>query len=67
MYVHEKVRAYIVENGLKQVVVAQKSHIAVETLNAILSGKQKMYAEDLKAICSALNVHPETFIDFESA
>jgi len=29
----------------------------------MLSGKETLYAKDLKAICLALNVSPETFID----
>ncbi|MDR1132329.1 MAG: helix-turn-helix domain-containing protein [Oscillospiraceae bacterium] len=67
MRVYEKVRAYIDDNGLKQVAVAQKSAIPVATFNAILNGKRTMHAEDLKAICQALKVSPEIFIDYKSA
>ncbi len=63
MYVYEKVRAYIDEKGLKQVAVAQKAGIPKVTFNAIMNGKRKMYADDLRAICLALNVSPELFID----
>lgn len=63
MHVYEKVRAYIDNNGLKQVSVAQKSGIPKTTFNAILNGKRTMYADDLKAICCALNVSPEVFIE----
>lgn len=63
MHVYEKVRAYIDNNGLKQVSVAQKSGIPKTTFNAILNGKRIMYADDLKAICCALNVSPEVFIE----
>lgn len=65
MYVYEKVRAYINEKGYKQVVVAEKAGIPKATFNAILNGKRIMYADDLKAICIALNVSPELFIDFD--
>ena len=63
MYVYEKVRAYLDDNGLKQVTVAQKAGISKVTFNAIMNGKRTMYADDLRAICLALNVSPELFID----
>ncbi|MDP4120784.1 MAG: helix-turn-helix transcriptional regulator [Bacillota bacterium] len=67
MSVYEKVRNYIDDNGLKQVAVAQKAGISNATFNAILNGKRTLYAEDLRAICLALNVSPETFIEVKSA
>ena len=66
MRVYEKVRAYIDEKGLKQVVVAKKAGIPNTIFNAILNGKRILYADDLRAICLALNVSPETFIEFNS-
>lgn len=67
MRVYEKVRAYIDENGIKQIAVAHKTNIPVATFNAILNGKRTMHADDLCAICEALNVSPETFISYKSA
>lgn len=63
MKIYEKVRTYIGEKGLKQKAVAQKAEIPNNTFNAILNGKRTMYAEDLRAICLALNVSPELFIE----
>ena len=63
MHVYEKVRTYINENGYKQIAVAAKAGIHATTFNAILNGKRTMYADDLCAICIALNVSPEIFID----
>ena len=63
MSVYEKVRAYLDDNGLKQVTVAQKSGISKVTFNAIMNGKRTLYADDLRAICLALNVSPELYID----
>lgn len=63
MKVYEKVRNYIDNNGLKQVAVAQKAGISKVTFNAILNGKRTLYADDLRAICLALNVSPEMFIE----
>lgn len=61
--VYKKVRAYIDGNGLKQIVVAQKAGISKVTFNAMMNGKRIMYADDLRAICLALNVSPELFIE----
>ena len=66
MRVYEKVRAYIDDNGFKQVVVAQKAGIPKVTFNAIMNGKRTLYADDLRAICLALNVSPELFIEIEN-
>lgn len=62
MKVYEKVRAYLEEQGIKQTAVAKKCNISTSTFNAILNGERKMYAEDLRAICYALEVKPEMFI-----
>ena len=66
MRVYEKVRAYIDEQGLKQKTVAERAGIPNVTLNAIMNGKRTLYADDLKAICIALQVSPELFIEVES-
>lgn len=63
MHVYEKVRAYIEQHGYKQVAIAQKAGISNTTFNAIMNGKRTMYADDLRAICIALNVSPEAFIE----
>ncbi len=63
MEVYKKVREYIEANGYKQLSVAQKSGISKVTFNAMMNGKRKMYADDLRAICLALNVSPEIFIE----
>ncbi len=60
---YEKVRTYIDDNGYKQVAVAKKAGISKATFNTILNGKRTLYADDLRAICLALNVSPELFID----
>lgn len=65
MYVYENVREYIDKNGYKQKVIAEKAGIPNVTFNAMMNGKRTMYAEDLKAICIALNVSPEIFLEFE--
>lgn len=63
MRVYEKVKSYLDENGLKQISVAQRAGIPRSTFNAMMNGKRVMYADDLKAVCLALNVSPELFIE----
>lgn len=67
MKVYEKVRAYILERGIKQTVVAERSGIHISTFNAIMNGRRTMYADDFRDICNALDVSPETFIEYKSA
>ena len=62
MGVYQKVRAYIDDNGIKQTAIAKKTGMSLQTLNNILNGKRVMYADDLRAICYALNVSSEMFI-----
>lgn len=65
--VYQKVREYIEEKGIKQVVVAQKAGISKTTFNAIMNGKRTLYADDLRAICIALDVSPEVFIKVDNS
>lgn len=63
MRVHEKVKEYIEKNCFKQASVAKKAGIRVTTFNAMMNGKKIMYADDLEAICYALNVSSAIFIE----
>lgn len=65
MKVHEKINAYIVANGIAMDAFSISSSIPKDRLEAMLSGEETLYAKDLKAICLALNVSPETFIDIK--
>lgn len=67
MQVYEKVRTYIDDNGLQHMTVARKAGISSAVFTAILDGKATLYADDLRAICIALNVKPEMFIEFKIA
>lgn len=66
MNVYKKVRSYLDENGIKQMNVAKRAGIPYSTFNAILNGKRTLYADELRAICCALNVSPEKFIEIKS-
>lgn len=63
MKIYEKVRDYLDSTGIKQTFVARKTGIPITTLNAMLNGKRKMYADDLELICKALSVGADKFIE----
>ena len=65
MRVYQKVRAYLVENHIEPLSVAEKIGMPVSSFNAILEGTETLYADDLSAVCYALNVSPEEFITLE--
>lgn len=66
MKVHEKIQAYIVANGIATDSLSNSSGIPKDRLVSMLDGKETLYAKDLKAICLALNVSPELFIEVQS-
>ena len=63
MQVYEKVREYIEQHGLKQKSVAAAARIPNATFNAMMNGRRRMYADDLRAICIALQTSAAIFID----
>lgn len=65
MLVYEKVRRYIDDHGIRQAFVAEKCNISTTTFNAMMNGRRKMYADDLRDICYALEVSPEEFIEYQ--
>ena len=67
MQIYEKIRHYIEAHDLKQKSVAESAGIPNVTLQAMLTGKRKIYAEELKAICIALGVPASVFIEQRSA
>lgn len=64
VHVYQKVKQYLEEHGIRQSFVAEKCGISTSTFNSMLNGKRKMYAEDLRMICYALEVPPEAFIEY---
>lgn len=62
MRVFEKVRAYLAENNIEPLSVAEKIGVSESTFYDILEGREILYADDLREICYVLNVSPEEFI-----
>ena len=63
MKVHTKIQAYITANGVTLDALSRCTGIPQSRLGSMLNGEETLYAKDLKAICLALNVSPEKFID----
>ncbi len=62
MKVYQKVSQYIIENGIKQKFISEKTGIAENTLSMILNGKRKMDANEFVEIIIALGVDANYFI-----
>lgn len=67
MKVYERVRAYLDSNGIPRKTAARKTDIPAPLFEAILDGDKPMRIDDLRAICFALNVKPETFVGDQTA
>ena len=65
MNVCEKVRAYLKENKLTCKEVAERANIPYRAFSSMMAGKRGMYPEELRAICLALKVKAELFMDTE--
>lgn len=67
VHVHEKLLIYLDENGIKQGLIARKANIPAAVFGAMLNGKRVIDVDDFRAICLALNVIPENFIETEQS
>ena len=65
MQIYERVYKYMIEKGINPKIIANKCDISSTSFNAMMKGRRKMYAEDLRAICYALEVSPEEFIEYK--
>lgn len=61
MPVNEAIRSYLKENGIKQCYVCQKMGIDKSKFSAMITGRRKIYAEDLFSICKVLDVSADKF------
>ncbi len=63
MSVYQKIKSYMEQRGMAVGEIAPKANLSECALAAILSGEITLYADDLRAICLALNVSPEAFVE----
>lgn len=57
MKVHERIRHYINDNGLKMNYVAEKSSIELKRFYRIVNGDSTLSADEYEKICKALGVY----------
>jgi len=62
MPIYKLVKDYIAAYGLTQKTVADKANIPYSSFNAMMNGKRRIYADEFRAICKALDVNPDIFI-----
>ncbi len=61
MGLEQEIRRYLDNHGIKQAFVAERCGWAKQRLSAILTGKQKISADDYSAICDAVGVPYDYF------
>ena len=61
MTINEWLNAYVSENGIKQIYIAQKTGLTPDTVSKILNGSRGILADEFLLICSALNIDPNVF------
>ena len=59
--VYQEIADYIRVNNLCQTMVAKKCGWSRQRLNAVLCGRNKLYADDMVKICDALSVPYDIF------
>ena len=63
MSVQQNVAEYLHDKGIKKTFLSKKTGINQSRLSRILNGGLELKADELKAICHALDVSPSVFID----
>ena len=63
MKMHERVRHYINDKGLKMNHIAEKSSIELKRFYRIVNGDSIMSADEFECICEGLQLEPEYFFN----
>jgi len=58
-----KLQQYIIDNGLKQIWIADKLGIKIQTFNAIVNGKQPIPSEILAGLVGIFDCDPSEIYD----
>ncbi len=61
----ERIKDYIDSQGLKLGAIAERIGIPMNTFSTMMNGKRKITAEEYFAICKALNVPLDMFVQKE--
>jgi len=62
MAIAQNLRNYLISHGIKQTFIAEKCGWSKQKVNCIVTGKQKMTAEDFSSICKAIGAPYELFL-----
>ena len=63
--VNERIRAAVVDSGLKQKFIADAIGMSEPTLSAVLSGKRKIDVDEFFKLCRVLNKTPNELYSYE--
>lgn len=58
----QRIKAYLIEKGIKQSFLSDKTNIPMSALNLMLNGNRKIMAEEYFLVCQALDVDFDYFI-----
>lgn len=61
MEIHQRIRSYIQDNGMKFNYVAEKSGINAKRFYRLMNGESPISLEEYEKICTGLNVDPGYF------
>lgn len=64
MKINEQIKSFIDEKGFKQGAIAKKAGYPEKMFSAMMTGKRKLYAEDIAPIAKALDVEPNDLLMF---
>lgn len=64
MKINEQIKTFIDEKGFKQGAIARKAGYSEKLFSAMMTGKRKIYAEDIVPIAKALDVEPNDLFHF---
>ena len=67
MLIELAIREYLINHGITQAFISRKCGWSRTRTNAILTGKQKLKAEDNKRICEAIGVPYDYFFNAAAA
>ena len=61
MSISEQLNQYVIQNGIKQVYISDKTGLTQDRISKILNGNRKILADEFLIICEALNIDPNIF------
>lgn len=62
MTVNAKLRAFVVENGIKQSYICEQTGMSADTVSRILNSNRKVTADEFLDFCLVLGLDPRDFI-----